>query len=70
MTTITIYFFPKQATKAKASDEYNIVVMMEVIVSSSLPPPTRDGIAYLLVAFFGQGIMNTQDSILVNTVNN
>jgi hypothetical protein len=26
ITTITIYFFPKQATKAKASDEYNIVV--------------------------------------------
>jgi hypothetical protein len=51
MTTITIYFFPKQATKAKASDEYNIVVMMEVIVSSSLPPSTRDGVAYLLVTF-------------------
>jgi hypothetical protein len=43
MTTITIYCFPKQATKAKASDEY----MMEVMVSSSLPPSTRDGVAYL-----------------------
>jgi hypothetical protein len=38
-----LFFSKKQATKAKASDEY----MMEFIVSSSLPPSMRDGVAYL-----------------------